>query len=90
MNEAAKNEKEVFEKNESEYKCIAPGWIKLTDYVKKYFPGLTNEKRVNKHDALRKVMQRTPDHLKAKAGNATYVLEKEFCVWRHIDYIEES
>ena len=37
MNKTAKKEKEVFKKNEEEYKCIAPGYIKLTDFVLKYF-----------------------------------------------------
>ena len=80
----------MFKKDLKEYMCIAPGYIKLTDFVKKYYPELSTVKKVNKHDALRKVITRVPDNYKAKAGNATYVLEKEFCIWYHIDYIEES
>lgn len=80
----------MFKKDLKEYQAIAPGYIKLTDFVKKYYPEVTNAKRVNKHDAIRKVIPRVPDHIKAKAGNATYVLEKEFCMWYHVDYIEES
>jgi len=80
----------MFKKKPEEYKCIAPGYIKLSDFVKKYCPELTDSQKKNKHDAIRKALPRVPNDIKAKASNRTYVLEKEFCMWYHVDYIEES
>lgn len=71
-----------------ENNIIIPGWIKLTDFVEKYHPELDENKKVNKHDSYRKKVLRAPEHIKAKVGNARFVLEKEFCLWCHIDFKE--
>lgn len=80
----------MFKRNEQEYQCIAPGYIKITDLIEKYYPELSDHKKVNMHDNLRKKITKVPQHMKAKAGNARYVLEKEFCAYLEIGYQEDA